>query len=206
MKEALGRKFVPVYCFGAKIDLHRLTYCVCKGMKPVSEHTFRAFYCGDAFYDFDLREAIDVRLVPHAETVAVYDNVRVDLVIENRTDEVVPIVFAFKFMHELGHDVILVFNESGIDVTRKGAKGGGSRGREVLIALEPRGQAILDMKWWPATIVGEWSDDEGYSRLFHYPEWLPPGQYTLKFKVPFYFKDKITGEQLMPSATITVVP
>lgn len=205
MGEAFRKNKVPKECFGARVNLHQTRACRCQGIKEVPGVGGRISYCGDAFYEeVDLTDAIDVRLVPYAETVAVGEFVRIDLVMKNRTDAVLPIMLGYAFMYDLCYDAVRVVNADGVDVTRKGHLAGGSRGGEVLFALEPGGEARMPMKWSPVTIVGEGSDDP--PSLSFRTEKLPPGEYTLSFKVPFYYADKVTDAQRAPSAKITVLP
>lgn len=206
MGEAFRNNKVPQECFGARVNLHRTHACRCHGMKEVPGKGVRISYCGDAFYEeVDLTDAIDVRLVPYAESVRVGEFVQVDLIILNETDTVLPIMLAGEIKHRLSFiDVLHVVNEAGVDVTRAGPMGaGGSRGGDVLFALEPGGEARLPMMWSPVTIVGEMAGDPPRKRFR--TEKIPPGEYTLSFKVPF-FPAKVTDVQRAPSAKITVLP
>lgn len=206
MGEAFRNNKVPKECFGARVNLHRTHACRCHGAKEYPDRSLRISYCGDAFYEeFDLTDAIDVRLVPYAESVRVGEFVQVDLIILNETDTVLPIMLAGEIKHRLSFiDVIRVVNEAGVDVTRAGPMGaGGSRGGDVLFALEPGGEARLPMMWSPVTIVGEMAGDP--PRKQFRTEKLPPGEYTLSFKVPF-FPAKVTDAQRVPSTKIIVLP
>jgi len=206
MADAFLKKRIPEACFGARINLHWTHECRCQGFKEEANRWMRIQYCGDAFEkEVDLSDAIDVRLVPYAETVPVGEFVQVDLVIRNLRDTVLPIPLAGEIIHELDfNDVLRVVNEAGVDVTRAGPLGvGGSRGGAVLFALEPGGEARLPMWWSPVTIVGDLIGNPPRSR-FRLRK-LPPGEYTLSFKVPFY-PVRVTDAQQTPSAKITVLP
>lgn len=205
MGEAFRNNKVPEECFGARVNLHRTHACRCRGEKMHPDRSLQISYCGDAFYEeVDLTDAIDVRLVPYTESVAVGEFVQVDLIILNETDTVLPIMLAGEISYSFDFiDVLRVVNEAGVDVTRKGLLAGGSRGGDVLFALEPGGEARLPMMWSPVTIVGEMAGSP--PRKQFRPEKLPPGEYTLSFKVPF-FPAKVTDAQRVPSTKITVLP
>jgi len=202
MADAFLERKVPEVCFGARINLHWTPECRCQGFKLDARRRMRIEYCGDAFYDeVDLTNAIDVSLVPRATVVAVGDTVRIDLVIRNKTDAVLPIMLGFALIYTLDYDQIRVVNADGMDVTRQADHGRGSRGGEVLFALHPGGEARLSMPWSPVTIVGENSGPGLWWRT----EKLPPGEYTLSFKVPF-ISAKVTEAQRFPSAKIIALP
>jgi hypothetical protein len=140
------KRYVPAPCHGSRVDLlETLSDCPRRfpvlPISPQGPVSLRP-RCEPANCRVDLRNAMRVRLAPHASLVQAGATVQVDVILENVTNDRLPIVSRAHPRYEIRRctSLIEIRDAAGKGVTCNGITGSGTGPRgDSLVVLDPRG-------------------------------------------------------------------
>jgi len=196
---------IPRECWGAVVHLSLVESCRCRlRLRTLPEDRVSSSNsCSERYYDLDLRDALDVRLVTGTSQVRSGETARLGVAIDNKTSAYLGLVFRRLPHHdpESYPEMVKVFDTEGNERTTAGPVSVKSGvGGDYLVVLAPGGRARYGISWRAATVNGTVGPD-GTQRE-DVP--LPPGSYRVAFRLPFHESLRLTQAQRFPSAQIEV--
>lgn len=208
IRSSLGDRWSPT-CLGRDVNLARMEDCRCQlrlrtlTAAEASNHTS----CSEVFYDTDLRDTLEVRLISERDSVQSGEILRLVIILTNTSPNALGLVFRSRPDHDphTYPGLVRVLDTEGTDRTTAGSVAsvsGWDRG-DYLVVLAPHGTARYVIAWQVGTVTGM-LDTQG--SLDTTIADLPPGNYRLTF--PLFFDDSLglTEEQRNPSVAVTVSP